>query len=169
MNKTRYDYSDVDLETFLRESNKIENEYSEEAFKNAWKSWKFLICFDELSLSRILECHRILMIDLNNRIAGKIRNVNVRVGSSVKLDHNKVPERLDNLLTKYHVTEEQIKEWHLEFENIHPFEDGNGRIGRIIMNWQRIKNGLPILIIREGNEQSEYYEWFQNFKINNVI
>ncbi|MFA5397634.1 MAG: Fic family protein [Methanogenium sp.] len=157
------------LKEFLKESNAIENVRSIGAFKDAWKAWKFLICFDELSLSRILECHRIMMLEQNKRIAGKIRKVNVRVGFSVKLDFRKVPERLDSLLTKYPVTEEQIKEWHIEFENIHPFEDGNGRIGRIIMNWQRIKRDLPILIIHEGEEQFQYYEWFQSFKVNNVL
>jgi Fic family protein len=49
---------------------------------------------------------------------------------------------------------------HVQYEKIHPFVDGNGRTGRIFMNWWRINNGLPILVIHEGKEQWEYYKWF---------
>jgi len=158
----------TELEKFLKESNAIESEYTKEAFENAWKAWKFLICFEELTLSRILECHRILMTDLNNRIAGKIRNVNVRVGFSSKLDFNKIKESINKLLLRDSHTEEQIKQWHIDFENIHPFEDGNGRIGRILYNFQRIKNGLPIHIIYEKNKY-EYYDWFLNDSSQNLF
>ena len=54
-----------------------------------------------------------------------------------------------------------IKRWHIQFEHIHPFEDGNGRVGRILMNFQLVKKGLPILVIHEGKEQREYYKWFK--------
>jgi len=50
---------------------------------------------------------------------------------------------------------------HITFEKIHPFIDGNGRIGRIFMNWQRKKAGLPILVIKEAEKQ-KYYDWFTN-------
>jgi DNA phosphorothioation-dependent restriction protein DptG len=53
------------------------------------------------------------------------------------------------------------KAYHIEFEGIHPFEDGNGRVGRILLNVHRISVGLPILIIHEGAEQMKYYEWFR--------
>jgi Fic family protein len=46
------------------------------------------------------------------------------------------------------------------FERIHPFRDGNGRVGRIIMNAQRLQAGLPILII-PASERRLYYEWFR--------
>ncbi len=50
---------------------------------------------------------------------------------------------------------------HVEYEKVHPFVDGNGRTGRMFMNWWRIKNGLPILVIHEGAEQMSYYKWFK--------
>jgi len=58
-------------------------------------------------------------------------------------------------------TDETIKKAHIAFEKIHPFEDGNGRVGRIILNFQRVKAGLPILVIHTGKEQQEYYKWFK--------
>lgn len=153
--------SEKELEEFLRESNAIESVYTNEAKIDAWDAWKFLFQFDELTLSRILECHRLLMKNLNNRIAGKIRNVDVYVGGMVKLNPLKIIEELNDLTLIYPMTEEQIKQWHVNFEDIHPFEDGNGRTGRLLLNWQRVKNGLPILIIHEGHEQYEYYRWFR--------
>ena len=57
-----------------------------------------------------------------------------------------------------------IKDWHIQFEHIHPFEDGNGRVGRILMNLQLLNEGLPILVIHQGEEQKRYYKWFKNKK-----
>ena len=63
--------------------------------------------------------------------------------------------------SEINVDEETIEQDHIWFEKIHPFEDGNGRTGRILMNIQRLNAGLPLLIIHEGKEQMEYYKWFQ--------
>lgn len=49
---------------------------------------------------------------------------------------------------------------HVEFEDLHPFPDGNGRTGRILYNWHRIQLGLPVHVIHEGDEQYDYYQWF---------
>ncbi len=52
------------------------------------------------------------------------------------------------------------KELHVMYERIHPFLDGNGRTGRIFMNWTRVKRcKLPVLVIKE-EERQEYYKWF---------
>ena len=150
-----------ELEEFLKESNAIEGVYSDEAFEDAWKAWKFLSNYDELDLLRVLECHHVLMSNLNKRIAGKIRKVSVRVGYHIMPRPDEIDQLLERLLQTYPKTEEEIKNWHVAFENIHPFEDGNGRTGRIVMNWQRIRNYLPLQIIHTGKEQYNYYDWFQ--------
>ena len=159
--KTPLKTNDNLLEEFLRESNAIEREYSEESYTDSWKAWKFLVNFDELTLSRLLEVHRVLMLNLNKNIAGRIRRINVRIGYVKALAPERVEEKLNQLLNWVPKTEEDIKKWHVEYETIHPFEDGNGRTGRIFMNWQRVLNDLPLLIIHEGEEQSEYYTWFR--------
>ena len=56
------------------------------------------------------------------------------------------------------------KRTHIDFEQLHPFEDGNGRVGRILYNIHRVTLGLPIHIIHEGEEQMEYYKWFKEEK-----
>ena len=152
--------NEKDLKTFIRESNAIENEYSKEAYINAVKAWKFLSNFGTLTLSNVLETHRILMIDLEKKIAGKIRTVNVSVGCSINLKHETVEEKLEQLLCWTPKTAEEIKKWHIDFEEIHPFNDGNGRVGRILYNHQRLLNGFSLDIIEEKNKQL-YYKWFR--------
>ena len=54
------------------------------------------------------------------------------------------------------------------FVFIHPFEDGNGRVGRILMNLQMLKLKLPIMVIHEGREQQSYYRWFREADENGL-
>jgi len=152
------------IKEFLKQSNFIESEYGSEALDDSIKAWDYMIGEDNITVNRILEGHRILLENLNSRIAGKFRNCKVWVGGRECPADYAVQGLLLNWV-KLHgraSKEEDIKKAHIAFEHIHPFEDGNGRIGRIIMNWQRIKNNLPILIIHEGYEQREYYLWFRD-------
>lgn len=162
---------------FLRQSNYIEREYSEEALENSIKAWEYAkrLKFkspNNLSLKNIREIHRRLMIRLDPDIAGKFRRIQVGVmtkeGFREAIQWYFIKQELealcDSSLNPYYLGEEYIKDWHIAFEHIHPFEDGNGRTGRIIMNLQRLKLGLPLLIINEGYEQFEYYKWFKEEK-----
>ena len=155
--------NEKELEEFIRESNAIEQEYSEQAFDDAWRAWKLIINFDTLDVSRVLEVHRILLLNLNKRIAGRLRDCDVRVGYKVCPSYEQVSGLLNEWFVRHSnaKTEEEIKTAHVVFEGIHPFEDGNGRVGRIILNWQRLTNDLPLLIIHEGVEQKAYYKWFR--------
>lgn len=155
---------------FLKESNAIEGEYSEEALEDAMGAWDYAKQhINDLDLKKILKIHHILMRRLNTAIAGKWRvNIAVTVGDryckaeSKYFIRRKVQDWMDNC--KVHSglgAEEDIKRWHVFFEEIHPFIDGNGRVGRILMNLQRLRVNLPILIIHAGEEQKEYYTWFK--------
>ncbi|MBU6390532.1 Fic family protein, partial [Patescibacteria group bacterium] len=53
--------------------------------------------------------------------------------------------------------------FHLDFETIHPFNDGNGRIGRVLMNFQFLSLGFPRVIIR-NKEKSAYYQTFIEYR-----
>jgi len=57
----------------------------------------------------------------------------------------------------------EIQKAHIEFENIHPFVDGNGRIGRMLMNWQALKAWLDPIVIKV-EDRFEYYKWFDDKK-----
>lgn len=154
---------------FLKESNAIEGEFSQEAQDDAMGAWEYAKeNRHDLDLNKILKIHHILMRRLNSKIAGKWRvNVAVTVGErycpgkSKYFIRKEVQDWLDNC--KVHTglgAEEDIKRWHVAFEMIHPFIDGNGRTGRILMNLQRLNVNLPILVIKDAEKQN-YHVWFK--------
>jgi len=147
---------------FLRESNAIEREYSDEALNDAENAW-FYGSNAKLRMRAILNIHGFLMERLNPEIAGKLRICDVCVGETMCASHKDVELLLYRWIDKHGEadTARKIRKAHVEFEKIHPFEDGNGRTGRIIMNMQRLNAGIPLLVIHEGEEQVGYYKWFK--------
>ena len=103
------------------------------------------------------------MVKLNREIGGKFRRCNVQVGGYVAPHWIKVPDLMAEWVLHWSsaATPEDIKRAHVAFESIHPFEDGNGRTGRMIMNWQRNRAWLIPLCIK-ASERQVYYEWFRN-------
>ena len=57
---------------------------------------------------------------------------------------------------------ERIARFHLEFEGIHPFIDGNGRTGRLIMNLDLIRNGYPAINVKFA-DRKKYYDAFDAY------
>ena len=165
---TLLDKKDIE---FLKHSNLIEGEPdfgialgdAEQSYRYAYDNRK------EINIKHILEIHRLLMVTLNYRIAGKIRKCAVQIGGTIRNQSKEVIEaQLNHWIRNWYIktTVRGIKTAHIQFEKIHPFEDGNGRVGRILMNIQRIKAHLSILVIHQGEEQFEYYKWFKEVKPN---
>ena len=71
-----------------------------------------------------------------------------------------VPQRMTNLLQRYNAIRSpalmDLVKLHVEYETIHPFQDGNGRTGRIILFKECLKNGIVPFIISDARKQ-EYY------------
>ena len=61
------------------------------------------------------------------------------------------------------ITINEIVEFHVRFERIHPFQDGNGRVGRIIMFKECLKNGIVPFIILD-NDKLFYYRGLKEYK-----
>ena len=172
-------YSAEDIHVFLYCSNLIEQEYSDEALEDAKKAWEYLwkLRNKPLKVEHILECHRILMERIDPAIAGKIRNGDVYIGGRrcVFISEQLISDDLkwkvampmnvnDGEVSSVKKREEFAKNVHIAFEYVHPFFDGNGRTGRLLMLLHRWRLGLPILIIHPGKEQMEYYQWFKEAK-----
>lgn len=97
---------------------------------------------------------------------GEYKRLPNEVGGMDTTMPEEVAEKIKSLLTWYNslenVTLEDIIEFHVRFEKIHPFQDGNGRVGRLIMFKECLKNNIVPFIIDE-NHKLFYYrgikEW----------
>lgn len=149
---------------FIKQSNYIELQYSTEALVDAIYAWNFLRTMEDFNILTLLNCHRILMINIDPTIAGKIRECDVWIDGcykpfiSVQLIENDLIYLLKQILN----SKIGPKEAHIQFEYIHPFVDGNGRVGRMLYNLHRLYIGKPIHIIKES-EKYDYYKWFQYY------
>ena len=138
--------------------------------KNAIEAYANLIHWKSTAVSHLLAAHQLLMQGLK-KDAGKLRNSDVGIYKDIKLMHmappvKQIPVLLDDLVdwcknTKAHPL---IKSciFHYEFEFIHPFSDGNGRMGRMwqtlmLSEWNPLLAYLPIETLIK-KRQKEYYE-----------
>jgi len=148
-----------DILDLIKESNAIESVHDPQELHQSLKAWKYLITVESLGKKEISEVHRLIMERLDPHIAGKFRRVNVRVGHDVKMPWTKVIRSLEALLEHQPYNALSSLEWHLQFEDIHPFEDGNGRTGRMIYWWHCVSLGLEPLMFR-AEDKSGYYSLF---------
>jgi len=127
----------------------------------------------ELNLSVITFLHKMLISNIRNDIAGRFRmgNEYVRVGNHIAPGPKEIFTRLEQMLAEYNAVSHEniikaIAKIHLTFEQIHPFIDGNGRIGRVINNYLLIREGfVPINI--KFIDKKKYYAAFEEFNEKN--
>lgn len=127
----------------------------------------------ELNLDTILFFHKMLLSNIRDDVAGRFRKNNeyVKVGNHIAPPPSEVIERLEKMILEYNISSyeniiKRIARLHLTFEHIHPFVDGNGRIGRVLNNYLLIKEGyVPINI--KFIDRKKYYDAFKEFDLKN--
>lgn len=126
----------------------------------------------DLNTDLILTLHQMFISNINDSIAGKFRQKNeyVRIGNYIATPPEHIESKIYSLLNDYLSDNvsyflDKIVKFHLEFELIHPFVDGNGRIGRTVLNFQLAQHNLPPITIR-GKGKSTYHLAFIAYQNN---
>lgn len=127
-----------------------------------------------LTLELILTLHRLLLTGIRDNWAGRFRSGNewVRVGGHLGAAPDFTNGLTAELVRKYNDDKDsyfldKIAYFHAEFENIHPFCDGNGRMGRVLINQQLMRLGYPPIIVQNKSKRTDYYPLFGEYLTNN--
>ncbi|MBS5714423.1 MAG: Fic family protein [[Eubacterium] rectale] len=98
---------------------------------------------------------------------GEYKRFENEVGGSATAKPADVSGEMRNLLRRYNLSKQktlrEIIQFHYEFEKIHPFQDGNGRVGRLIMFKECLRNGITPFII-EDDIKEFYYRGLKEWK-----
>jgi Fic family protein len=125
---------------------------------------------EELNRDIILLLHEMLLGGIDDSIAGRFRKKSeyVRIGTHIA----PAPEHVNRLINELFTNQandfvsyflDRVAKFHLDFETIHPFNDGNGRIGRVVINYQLRRLGFPGIIIL-NKEKQDYYDAFGEYR-----
>ncbi len=116
----------------------------------------------KISHESIIKMHKLLTRDIDTR-EGYKKIPNFILGKRLQTTPpEKVYAEMSNLIGWYNENSEKIHPlvlapiFHSKFEKIHPFEDGNGRVGRFLVNTILVNNGYPPLIIRKTSRTAYF-------------
>ena len=118
--------------------------------------------FDERLIKEINET-----INKNIKETQGFRKIQVFIQGSdhIPPEPEKIPNLMNYFVYNYNNDNQEIFEkiakYHIEFEKIHPFEDGNGRTGRLLINYELLKNDLPPVVIAK-EDRVKYFEFLRN-------
>lgn len=118
----------------------------------------------DLGEREIKEIHQLVLSGINNNEAGRYRRENVVIAgaSTTPPSFLHLNDEMEGLLTWHRGANdmhpvERAAEFHTRFVEIHPFVDGNGRTGRLLLNFELMKAGYPPAVIRK-EDRIAYYD-----------
>ena len=171
--QTRYIY---ETNTILFEENEIAKVDDILETANHFKLVDYMldIADQELAEEMIKKFHKILKEGTSDSIkewfnVGEYKRLPNEAGSIKTTDPKNVKKDMIKLLEWYkalsNITINEIIEFHSRFEKIHPFQDGNGRVGRIIMFKECLKNNIVPFIILD-KDKLFYYRGLKEYQSN---
>lgn len=149
------------MEEHIRESNLIEGIDDLTQDRQSMVAWRWLESQRALNATVVKRVHKILthtQKDLQNEYKGIFRPIQVRVGNHIPPKPEDVKSEMLRWFKDYKTL--TPKEAHIRFETIHPFVDGNGRVGRMLMWWMERKKGQEATLIK-AKDRWRYYQWFK--------
>ena len=126
---------------------------------------------DRITETHIKELHKILKTNTSDSqktwfAVGDYKRLANEVGGEETALPTDVHRRMKGLLAGYnnlkHIEFDDILDFHVQFERIHPFQDGNGRVGRLLLFWQCLQAAIVPFIITE-ELRLFYYRGIQNW------
>ena len=124
------------------------------------------------TIDSVCHLHKILLGDLDGR-AGKMRKGPVMVGHHIPPNWQFILFHLDHWIQFWDMSpfvgmnpERQCRYRHYEFEWIHPFDDGNGRLGRLLYLWDSLYHDLEPEIILAKDKEKHYYDPLTSYSFN---
>ena len=103
---------------------------------------------------------RMTLLPELNEYHNPYRGCEVRIGGRPGLRSDLIEEAMEELFGREIKTVEDGCSFHIDYEHIHPFLDGNGRTGRMLLNGQLNKIGEDMVII-PADRRFEYYDFIQ--------
>lgn len=126
---------------------------------------------DELDERFIKKLNETINRDIKNTEGYRAVQVFIQGSEHIPPEPEKVPNLMMYYIYNYNHDEqdifEKIARYHIEFEKIHPFEDGNGRTCRLLLNYELLKNNLPPVVIAK-EDRVKYFEFLRNNDITGL-
>lgn len=154
----------MDFSRYIRESNLIEDINDPAEDKQSLEAWEFIKFKPYIGEQDFLTLHNLITINqLPKYESGHYRKISVIVGGRIcpkpflaeQLTYNWLVDMIQHWKTLDPI------EMHIRFEKIHPFADGNGRTGRMLMWWHQLKKKQEPTLFLNSEKHEKYYPLFK--------